>query len=79
MHRSFNGTLYRRCQEEITVFLKMPFAKTINKLIMEHAGPPADADVHGRDGTEDHAMIVKDVQGLAHQYCGEGVPVQLKV
>jgi hypothetical protein len=24
-------------------------------------------------------MIVKDVQGLAHEYCGEGVAVQLKV
>jgi hypothetical protein len=35
--------------------------------------------VGNADGTGDHVMVVKDVQGLAHQYCGEGVPVQLKV
>jgi hypothetical protein len=24
-------------------------------------------------------MVVKDVMGLAHEYCGEGVPVQFKI
>ena len=24
-------------------------------------------------------MVVRDVQGLAHEYCGQGVPVQLEV
>jgi hypothetical protein len=65
-------------------FLKVPrFARIINRLIMGstpgHPLMPMFMAVGNADGTGDHVMIVKDVQGLAHEYCGEGVPVQLEV
>jgi hypothetical protein len=86
---SFNGNypglrIQQLLKKKYHAFLKIrPFAKTINKLIMGstpgHPLMPMFMGVGNADGTGDHVMIVKDVQGLAHQYCGEGVPVQLKV
>ena len=86
---SFNGNypglrVQQLLKKKYHAFLKVrPFAKTINKLIMGrtpgHPQMPMFMGVGNADGTGDHVMIVKDVQGLAHQYCGEGVPVQLEV
>jgi hypothetical protein len=86
---SFNGNypglkIQQLLKKKYHAFLKVrPFAKTINKLIMGsvpgHPLMPMYMGVGNADGTGDHVMIVKDVQGLAHEYCGEGVPVQLKV
>jgi hypothetical protein len=86
---SFNGNypglkIQQLLKKKYHAFLKVrPFAKTINKLIMGsvpgHPLMPMYMGVGNADGTGDHVMIVKDVQGLAHEYCSEGVPVQLKV
>ncbi len=86
---SFNGNypglrVQQLVKKKYRAFLKVrPFAKTINKLIMGsvpgHPELPMFMGVGNHDGTGDDVMIVKDVQGLAHQYCGQGVPVQLKV
>jgi len=86
---SFNGNypglrVQQLVKPRYHAFLKVrPFARTINKLIMGstpgHPLMPMFMGVGNADGTGDHVMVVKDVQGLAHEYCGEGVPVQLKV
>ncbi len=86
---SFNGNypglrVQQLLKKKYHAFLKVrPFARTINRLIMGstpgHPLMPMFMAVGNADGTGDNVMIVKDVQGLAHQYCGEGVPVQLKV
>ena len=80
---SFNGNypglrIQQLLKKKYHAFLKVrPFAKTINKLIMGsapgHPLMPMFMGVGNADGTGDHVMIVKDAQGLAHQYCGEGV------
>jgi len=86
---SFNGNypglrVQQLVKPKYHAFLKVrPFARTINSLIMGsapgHPLMPMFMGVGNADGTGDHVMIVKDVQGLAHEYCGEGVTVQLKV
>jgi hypothetical protein len=86
---SFNGNypglrIRQLIKKKYHPFLKVrPFARTINKLIMGttagHPLMPMFMAVGNADGTGDHVMVVKDVQGLAHQYCSEGVPVRLKV
>jgi hypothetical protein len=86
---SFNGNypglrVQQLVKKKYHAFLKVrPFAKTVNRLIMGstpgHPLMPMFMGVGDADGTGDHVMVVKDVQGLAHEYCGEGVPVQLKV
>ena len=57
--------------------------KIINRLIMGSApgnptGPLFMA-VGNADGTGDGIMVVADVEALAHEYCGQGVAVQLAV
>jgi len=86
---SFNGNypglrVQQLLKKKYHAFLKVrPFARTINRLIMGstpgHPLMPMFMAVGNADGIGDNVMIVKDAQGLAHQYCGEGVPVQLKV
>lgn len=86
---SFNGNypglrVQQLVKKKYHAFLKIrPIAKTINKLIMGstpgHPLMPMFMGVGDADGTGDHVMVVKDVQALAHEYCGQGVPVQLKV
>jgi hypothetical protein len=86
---SFNGNypglrVQQLVKKKYHAFLKIrPFARTVNRLIMGstpgHPLMPMFMGVGNADGTGDHVMVVKDVQGLAHEYCGEGVPVQLKV
>jgi len=86
---SFNGNypglrVEQLVKRKYRPFLKVrPFARTINKLIMGsapgHPELPMFMGVGNHDGTGDDVMIVKDVQALAHQYCSQGVPVQLRV
>jgi hypothetical protein len=86
---SFNGNypglkIRQLLKKKYHRFLKVrPFARIINSLIMGsapgHPLMPMFMGVGNADGTGDHVMIEKDVEGLAHEYCGEGVPVQLKV
>lgn len=86
---SFNGNypglrVQQLVKKKYHAFLKVrPFAKVINSLIMGstpgHPTTPLFMGVGNHDGSGDDVMVVKDVQGLAHQYCGEGVPVQLEV
>ena len=65
-------------------FLKVPaFARVVNKLIMGstrgHPRMPMYMGVGDHDGTGDDVMIHKDVEALAHEYCGQGVTVQFEV
>jgi hypothetical protein len=86
---SFNGsypglTIQKLLKPKYHAFLKTPaFAKIINRLTMGtvtgHPLMPMFMGVGNADGTGDHVMIEKDVEALAHEYCGEGVPVQLQV
>jgi hypothetical protein len=86
---SFNGNypglrVQRLVKKKYHAFLKIrPIARTINRLIMGrtpgHPLMPMFMAVGNADGTGDHVMVVKDVQALAHEYCSEGVPVQLSV
>jgi len=65
-------------------FLKIPkITRTVNKLIMGSTPGrpqmPMFMAVGNADGRGDDVMITKDVEALAHQYCGEGLPVQFTV
>jgi Secretory lipase len=65
------------------VFSVRPLVEIINQLIMgnEPGNPtgPLFLAVGNADGTGDGIMVVADVEALAHEYCGQGVPVQLAV
>src|SRR4051812_8915512 len=75
---SFNGNypglrVQKLVKKKYHAFLKVrAFAKTINHLIMGstpgHPQMPMFMGVGNADGTGDNVMIVKDVQGLAHEY-----------
>ena len=65
------------------VFTVPALVKIINQLIMgstpgNPTGPLFMA-VGNADGTGDGIMVVADVEALAHEYCGQGVGVQLAV
>jgi hypothetical protein len=65
-------------------FLKVPaFVRIINHLVMGtvrgHPATPLLMGVGDADGTGDGVMVTKDVIGLAHEYCQQGVAVQLNV
>jgi hypothetical protein len=55
------------------------FVRVINKLIMGsvpgHPKGPLFMAVGNADGTGDGIMVAKDVEGLAHEYCQQGVPL----
>src|SRR4051812_30726399 len=62
-------------------FLRIPkITRTVNKLIMGSVPgrptAPMFMAVGNADGTGDDVMIAQDVEALAHEYCGEGLPVQ---
>jgi Secretory lipase len=62
-------------------FLAVPtFRRIVNKLLMGtakgHPKGPLFMAVGNADGTGDGVMVTKDVEGLAHEYCKQGVPVQ---
>ncbi|WP_354700049.1 hypothetical protein DSM112329_00310 [Paraconexibacter sp. AEG42_29] len=55
-----------------------PFVRAINSQIMGTLGTPKSPVFFGNgngDGIGDGIMISSDVEALAHQYCGKGVPV----
>lgn len=65
-------------------FLHIPaVTRIVNRLIMGsapgHPTMPMFMLEGNADGTGDNVMIVKDVQALAHQYCSQGVPIQMQV
>ncbi|HEX3824694.1 MAG TPA: lipase family protein [Mycobacteriales bacterium] len=62
-------------------FFAIPaFARIANRLLMGstkgHPKGPLFMGVGDSDGTGDGVMVTKDVEGLAHEYCTQGVPVQ---
>jgi Secretory lipase len=65
------------------VFAIPALVKIINDLIMGSApgnpSGPLFMAVGNADGTGDGIMVVADVEALAHEYCGQGVGVQLNV
>jgi hypothetical protein len=65
-------------------FLQVPaFVRIINRLIMGstpgHPTGPLFMAVGDADGTGDGIMVTADVEALAHEYCSQGVGVQLAV
>ena len=65
-------------------FLAIPvFRKIVNTLLMGSVpGRPAGPlfmGVGNVDGTGDGVMVTKDVEGLAHEYCAQGVNVQFNM
>ncbi len=56
------------------------FVRVVNTLIMGsapgHPQEPLFMAVGNGDGVGDGVMVAADVQALAHEYCGQGVPVQ---
>jgi hypothetical protein len=64
--------------------LKIPaFVRVVDKLIMGsapgHPEEPLFMGVGDADGTGDGVMVTKDVEALAHEYCTQGVSVNLSV
>jgi hypothetical protein len=62
-------------------FFNVPtFVRLLNDQLMGtapgHPTEPLLMAVGNVDGTGDGAMVAHDVEALAHQYCGQGVPVQ---
>jgi hypothetical protein len=58
------------------------FVDIVNDSITARAGTPGQPllmAVGNSVGTGEGVMVTKDVQELAHTYCGRGVPVQLSV
>jgi hypothetical protein len=58
------------------------FVDIFNDSITAQAGTPGQPllmAVGNSVGTGEGVMVTKDVQELAHTYCGRGVPVQLSV
>jgi hypothetical protein len=63
-----------------------PFVKALDQLIMGSDGTPKSPMFLGNgEGTKnngwdgDGIMITDDVEGLAHEYCSRGVPVEFQV
>jgi hypothetical protein len=76
-------TIQKLLKPQYADWEKVPvFVNLYNKMIMGTAGTPnapvfmANGDA---DGTGDGVMIAKDVQELAHEYCGRGVSVELNI
>ncbi|HVA42111.1 MAG TPA: lipase family protein [Acidimicrobiales bacterium] len=77
-------TVQKLLKPQYQNFLSVPvFAKIVNDLIMGsvpgHPTGPLFMGVGDSDGTGDGIMVTADVEGLAHQYCQQGVPLQLSV
>ena len=86
---SFNGSypglrVQHMLKKKYRAFLRIPrIARTVNRLIMGSTPGrpqmPMFMGVGNADGKGDDVMIAKDVEGLAHEYCGEGLPVNFTV
>jgi hypothetical protein len=77
-------TVQKLLKPQYKDFLKVPaFVRIINKLIMGsapgHPSGPLFMAVGDADGTGDGIMVTADVEALAHEYCTQGVPVELSV
>ncbi|MHB1854012.1 MAG: lipase family protein [Acidimicrobiales bacterium] len=77
-------TVQKLLKPQYQDFLAVPvFAKIVDDLIMGsvpgHPVGPLFMGVGDSDGTGDGIMVTADVEGLAHQYCQQGVPLQLSV
>jgi hypothetical protein len=82
------GTIQKLLKPQYQDFLKQPvFVDIINKLIMGtvpgHPKGPllmmVGNDPNNAQGQGDDIMVTKDVEALAHEYCGQGVPLQYSV
>ena len=86
---SFDGaypglTIQKLVKPQFQNFLRVPvFSRVVNDLLMGsvpgHPTVPLFMGVGDSDGTGDGIMVTADVEGLAHQYCQEGVQLQLNV
>ncbi|WP_300678801.1 lipase family protein [Nocardioides sp.] len=86
---SFNGaypglTVQQLVKPAYADFLHIPvITRIVNRLIMGsvpgHPTSPMFMAVGNADGIGDNVMIVKDTQALAHEYCSQGVKVNLQV
>ena len=77
-------TIQQLLKPQYQNFLAVPvFAKIVDDLIMGSVpGDPTGPlfmGVGASDGTGDGIMVTADVEGLAHEYCQQGVPLQLSV
>jgi hypothetical protein len=77
-------TIQQLLKPQYQDFLAVPaFAKIVDDLIMGsvpgHPTGPLFMGVGDADGTGDGIMVTADVEGLAHEYCQQGVPLQLSV
>jgi hypothetical protein len=77
-------TVQKLLKPQYKDFLKVPaFVRIINKLIMGstpgHPTGPLFMAVGDADGTGDGIMVTADVEALAHEYCSQGVGVDLAV
>lgn len=77
-------TVQQLLKPEYQDFLQVPaFVRIINRLIMGstpgHPTGPLFMAVGDADGTGDGIMVTADVEALAHEYCSQGVGVQLAV
>jgi Secretory lipase len=77
-------TIQQLLKPQYQDFLAIPvFAKIVNDLLMGSVpGAPTEPlfmGVGDSDGTGDGIMVTADVEGLAHEYCQQGVPLQLSV
>jgi len=77
-------TVQKLLKPQYQDFLAVPvFAKIVDDLIMGsvpgHPTGPLFMGIGDSDGTGDGIMVTADVAGLAHQYCQQGVPLQLSV
>ena len=85
----FNGaypglTVQQLLKPRYQALLKQPvFAAMVNAQLMGrapgHPTGPLFMAVGDSDGVGDGVMVTGDVEGLAHQYCRQGVPVDLAV
>jgi hypothetical protein len=59
------------------------FLRIVNRVLMGttpgHPREPLFMAVGNSDGTGDGVMVARDVEGLAHEYCTQGVPVQFRM
>lgn len=65
------------------VFSIAPFRHIVNHMIMGrapgHPLAPMFFGVGNADGTGDGVMVTRDVEALAHEYCRQGVSMQLNI
>lgn len=76
-------TIQQLMKPQYRDFFQVPtFARLLNDQVMGtapgHPTVPLFMGVGNVDGTGDGAMVARDVEMLAHEYCEQGVPVQFE-